>query len=73
MSNCLLSLRHFSKILSKQVTRCVDCFVFKLIRNCYQTNNPRCLLLNGYVVEFGEFPKDHLIKSSHLIVCILLK
>ena len=64
----LFSLRRFSNTISKQVTKHLDYFAF----NCYQTNKSRCLRYSC-VVEFGEFPKDHFIKSNPWLFCISLK
>ena len=46
--------------LSKQVTRCVDCFVLTLITNYNEIGDPRCL---HYICLFGieELLKDHFI------------
>ena len=59
-----LIIYYYSKTFSKQVTRRVECFVFKLIINCNQTNNPRHLRSKWLCSEFGKFPEDYLMKGK---------
>lgn len=40
-----------------------DYFVFNLITNCHQANNPKSSVINDCVVEFGDFPKGHLMNE----------
>ena len=56
----------FPLILSKQVMKSVDNFIFKLITNYNQHGDPRSFCYE-YLFSTGIFLENHLLKYDHLL------
>lgn len=63
--NDLFSVRCFSKKRYKQARGCVD-IAFKLITNCYQSNNPRRLHYKWFCCGVPQKPFDKSEPSAYL-------